>query len=279
MALPARRKARGTSLTLARVLPFGSLAGLGALATADGHLILAGALGAGALFAGRRLFDRRRNERRELQRRVRESVAALSAAAREDRSAASQMSRLASLQDGVIQAWEMLPDEYEPLLLEDLHTVIDEVEAAAVLARRRGALRKHLAATNRRTVEGRVRELEAEVAGLAEGTELRMRFEAALEGRRGELRSLEEVPRAVSAINAQIEGVEGLLGNLRADLLALDADPGARYSGPAQLAGIKERVAYFKRGLEEVSQRSLRDEPLAGEASLDDPLTGSLPAR
>lgn len=287
MSLPARRKGRTPSITLTRALPFASLASLSAVAAlpADAPL-LAVLFGLGALFTGRRLFDRRGNARKALYRRVRENAAALARVAREDRVAATQMKRLADLQDGVVAAWEMLPDHYEPLLLEDLHTVVDEVEASAMLARRRGALRRHLAGMNRRAVEKRVRELEAEVQGLAPGSELRARFEAALEGRRGELRALEDVPRAVSAINAQLEGVEGLLGNLRADLLALDADPGGRFSGTAQLAEIKERVAYFKRGLEEVSRRSsLAEDPLAGgttpsdPTALDDPLTRSLQAK
>jgi len=286
VSVPARRTGRSPSLTLARALPSGSLATLGVLAAADGMFFLSGLLGLGAVFAGRKLFDRKRNARKELYRRVRENALELSRVAREDRVAATQMKRLAELQDGVVAAWEMLPDHYEPLLLEDLHTVVDEVAQSAMLARRRGALRRHLAGMNRRTVEKRVRELEAEVAGLAPGSELRARFEAALEGRRGELRALEEVPKAVSAINAQLEGVEGLLGNLRADLLALDADPAGRLSGSAQLVDIKERVAYFKRGLEEVSRRSsaLAEDPILGDAplgdpTLDDPFRGSLQAR
>lgn len=288
MSVPARRTGRAPSLTLARALPFASLASLSAMAALPGGapMPVAVAFGLGALFAGKRLFDRKRNARKELYRRVRENALELSRVAREDRVAATQMKRLAGLQDGVLAAWEMLPDHYEPLLLEDLHTVVDEVAQSALLARRRGALRQHLAGMDRRAVEKRVRELEAEVAGLAPGSELRARFEAALEGRRGELRALEEVPRAVSAINAQLEGVEGLLGNLRADLLALDADPGGRFSGSAQLVDIKERVAYFKRGLEEVSRRSsaladsaLAEEPTLRDASLDDPFSGSLQAR
>jgi len=279
----ARRKSRGASLTLARVLPFGSLAGLSVMAALPGGapLPIAVALGAGAVFAGRRLFDRQRNARRELQRRARESVTQLAKAAREDGVAAPQMRRLSDLQDGVLAAWEMLSEEYRPMLSEDLHTVVDEVEAAALLARRRGALRRHLKGMDWRAVAGRVKKLEAEVAALPQGTELRARFEAALEGRRGELRAMEELPHAISAINAQLEGVESLLGNLRADLLALDADPGARYAGAPGLAEIKERVAYFKRGLDEVSSRSLADNlPLPDdEQNLDGPLTQRLPAR
>jgi hypothetical protein len=239
------------------LVPFGSLAGLSVLAALPGGapLELAVLFGAGAVFAGRRAFDRRRNARKELRRRARASIAELSRVAREDRVASSQMHRLAGLQEGVLAAWGFLPEEYAPVLIEDLYTVVDEVEAAPRQARRRSELRRHLDGTNRRAVDKRVRELEKEVSRLAEGTELRRRFEAALAGRRGELEALDGLPEAIGLINARLEGVESLLGNLRADLLALDSDPGERYADSNRLVAIKERVAYYRRGLDELRSR------------------------
>jgi hypothetical protein len=54
-------------------------------------------------------------------------------------------------------------------------------------------------------------------------------------------------------INAQLESAESLLGNLRGELLAVDnrLAPGSLDPGLRQL---KERVAYFRRGLDEVTR-------------------------
>ena len=67
------------------------------------------------------------------------------------------------------------------------------------------------------------------------------------------------MPRAIGAINAQLEGIESMLGNLRGDLLSLDPSlsPYALESG---LVGIEERVAYLRRSLDEVT-RGLDDGP------------------
>ncbi len=82
---------------------------------------------------------------------------------------------------------------------------------------------------------------------------MRASFEAALEGRRGELAAIEAVPAAIGTINAQLEGIEGLLANLRGELLALD--PGlSPYALESGLVAIKERVSYFRRGLEETTR-------------------------
>jgi len=236
---------------LYRLAPFGSMAGLGAAAAAGEVYPLAVLFGIGAVATGRRLLDRRRTERKELWCRARENARELGRVARSDKVATSQMRRLMGLQDGLLESWELLPEEYGPLLLEDLYTVVDEVEAAAQLARRRSALRRHLEAVDRGTIVGRIRDLEHEIKGLEEGSVLGRSFEAALEGRRGELAAYEEIPRAIGMINAQLEGVESLLGNLRAELLALDASP-TSLSVESRLVELKQRVGYFRRSLDEV---------------------------
>jgi chromosome segregation ATPase len=166
-----------------------------------------------------------------------------------------------------------LPEEYGPLLLEDLYTVVGEVEVSAQLARRRSALRRHLESVDRRVIVGRIRELEREISGLEEGSALRASFEAALEGRRGELEAHEQIPGAIGMINAQLEGIESLLGNLRGELLALDASPTA-LSPESGLVGLKQRVAYFRRSLDEV-KRSVDRLP----DEITEPLPERMPAR
>ena len=88
---------------LTRLAPFGSFAGLGALAAASEAYVLAGLLGLGAVATGRRLLDRRENARKELLARARENRRELVRVAREDRIAAPQMKRLAALQDGLLE--------------------------------------------------------------------------------------------------------------------------------------------------------------------------------
>jgi hypothetical protein len=236
-----------------RVAPFASFAGLSVLTAVDGIDPLAVLFGIGALVAGRRLLDRRGNERRELKRRIRANAAELGRVAREDRIAAPQMKRLAALQEGVKEGFELLPEEHGLLLFEDLRAVVDEVEISVLLARRRSALRRHLAAVKRRAIIKRIRGLEEEIEEIEEGGTLRASFEAALESRRGELATYNEIPQAIGAINAQLEGIESLLGNLRGELLAVDSS----LTSPAlesRLVSIKHRVAYFRRSLEEVNQ-------------------------
>jgi hypothetical protein len=82
---------------------------------------------------------------------------------------------------------------------------------------------------------------------------LRAPFETALSGRRGELASCADILDGISRINAQLEGAESLLGNLRGELLALDTNlsPGSLESG---LVHLKERVAYFRQSLDEVTR-------------------------
>jgi len=261
-----------------RVAPFASFAGLSILTAVDGIDLLAVLFGIGALVAGKRLLDRRRNERRELKRRIRANAAELGRVAREDRIAASQMKRLAALQEGVKEGFELLPDEHGPLLFEDFRAVVDEVEVSALLARRRSALRRHLAAVKRRAIIRRIRGLEEELEELEEGSTLRAPFEAALESRCGELATYDEIPRAIGLINAQLEGIESLLGNLRGELLAVDLS----ITSPAlesRLVSIKHRVAYFRRSLEEVNRST---EPLAAgspKALASEPTTRRLPGR
>jgi hypothetical protein len=269
----SRRRPRSVYGSLTRFVPFGSFAGLGVLAAVNGVETLAVLFGIGAAIAGRRLLDRRRNARKELWRRVRANAAELTRVARGDGIAAPQMKRLVGLQEGLLESWELLPEEYGPLLLEDLYTVVDEVEASAQLARRRSALRRHLESVDRRAIVGRIRDLERELAGLEESSALRASFEAALEGRRGELAAHDQIPQAIGMINAQLEGIESLLGNLRGELLALDSSPAA-LTAESGLVGLKQRVAYFRRSLEEVKRSVDR---LPGGPS--DELTKPVPER
>jgi hypothetical protein len=249
--------------TSTRVATFASFVGLSVLTAVDGIDPLAVLFGLGALVTGKRLLDRRGNERRELKRRARANAAELDRVAREDRIAAPQMKRLAALQEGVLESFELLPDEHGLLLFEDLRAVVDEVEASVLLARRRSALRRHLEAVGRRAIMKRIRGLEKELRKIEEGSALRASFEAALESRRGELAVYEEIPQALGLINAQLESIESLLGNLRGELLAVDPSitPLALESG---LVSIKHRVAYFRRSLEEVNRST---EQLVAESS------------
>jgi hypothetical protein len=96
--------------TITRVALFGSLVGLSALTAVDGIDPLTVLFGIGALVAGKRLLDRRGNQRRELKRRARANAKELDRVAREDRIAASQMKRLAALQEGVLESFELLPE-------------------------------------------------------------------------------------------------------------------------------------------------------------------------
>jgi hypothetical protein len=267
------RTSRSVYGSLLRFVPFGSMAGLGVLAAADGVYPLAGLLGIGAVLAGRRLLDRRRTARKELWRQARANAVELGRVARADGIAAPQMKRIVGLQEGLLESWELLPEEYGPFLLEDLYTVVDEVEVSAQLARRRSALRRHLESVDRRAILGRIRELERELAGLEEGSTLRSSFEAALEGRRGELDAHQQIPLAIGMINAQLEGIESLLGNLRGELLALDTNP-ASLSPESGLVGLKQRVAYFRRSLDELKRNVDR---LPGGPS--DEFTEPLPER
>ena len=140
-----------------------------------GEYFLAVLFGLGATFAGRRLLDRRGNARKELKRRARTNAAELHWVARADGIAAPQMRRLAGLQEGLLESWELLPEVYGPLLLEDLYTVVDEVGAAALLARRRSALRRHLESVDLRDIVGRIQNLERELAELDKDSRRRLR--------------------------------------------------------------------------------------------------------
>ena len=256
-----------------RLAPFGSFTGLGVLAALppDPNFFLTGLMGIGAVVTGRRVFDRRRNARKELWARVRENARELGRVAREDRISAPQMKRLIGLQEGLLESWELLPEGYRPLLDGDILTIVGEVEGAARLARRRAALWRHLESIDRREISRRIEGLERDLASLEAGSPLRAAFESALNGRRGELASVEDILGGISMINAQLEGAESLLGNLRGELLALDTtlSPGSIESG---LVHLKERVAYFRQSLDEVT-RSVETLPLA------EPVTERLPAR
>jgi hypothetical protein len=254
---------QSVSQHLIRLAPFGAFTGLGTLAFIGDAYLLVALFGAGAFVTGRRLLDRQGNKRKELWRRARENVRELGRVAREDRIAEPQMKRLASLQEGLLESWELLPEEYRPLLDEDVFTIVGEVEGAARLARRRAALRRHLESVNRREISRRIEGLERDLAELEEGSPLRAPFESALAGRRGELAGYGEVLNGISMINAQLEGAESLLGNLRGELLALDTSlsPGSLESS---LVHLKTRVAYFRRALDEVT-RSVETLPATTE--------------
>ena len=271
--LVARRRSGGVYGSLMRFAPLSSMVGLGALTLSAEAYPLTVLCGIGAILAGRRLLDRQGRARRELWRQARANAAELMRVARADGIAAPQMKRLARLQEGLLESWEILPGEYGPLLLEDLYTVVDEVEVSAQLARRRSALRRHLESADRRSIVGRIQELEREISSLEEGSALRTSFKAALEGRRGELEAHEQIPSAIGMINAQLEGIESLLGNLRGELLALDASPTA-LSPESGLVGLKQRVAYFRQSLDEVKRNvdRLPDE-------ITEPLPERMPAR
>jgi hypothetical protein len=173
--------------------------------------------------------------------------------AREDRIAAPQMKRLVALQDGLLESWELLPEECRLLLDDDIFAIVGEVDGAARLARRRAALRRHLESVDRRSIHGRIKELQKDLSRLEPGSPMRTSFESALQGRRGELAGYHDALGGISMINAQLESAESLLGNLRGELLALDDN---LVSGPQDpgLALLKERIAYFRRGLDEVTR-------------------------
>jgi hypothetical protein len=238
---------------LIRLAPFGAFTGFGTVAFIGDAYFLAALLGTGAFVTGKQLLDRRGNRRKELRRRARENVRELGRVAREDRMAAPQMKRLVALQEGLLESWDLLPEEYRPLLDEDIFTIVGEVEGAMRLARRRAALRRHLESVDRREISRRIDGLERDLAELEEGSSLRAPFETALEGRRGELAGYGEILNGISMINAQLEGAESLLSNLRGELLALDTglSPGSLEPG---LVHLKERVAYFRRSLDEVTR-------------------------
>jgi hypothetical protein len=256
-------RSQGLSRYLIRLAPFGAFAGLGTVAVVDGAYLVAGLLGIGVVFTGRRLLDREGNRRKELWRRARENVRELGRVAREDRIASPQMKRIMGLQEGLLESWELLPEEYGPLLDEDIFTIVGEVEGSARLARRRAALRRHLESVDRREISRRIEGLERDLAELEEGSPLRAAFESALSGRRGELESYGEILNGISMINAQLEGAESLLSNLRGELLALDTSlsPGSLESS---LVHLKTRVAYFRRSLDEVT-RSIETLPATTE--------------
>jgi DNA repair exonuclease SbcCD ATPase subunit len=239
---------------MVRLTPFASFAGLGTFAILGESYILAGLLGIGAFVTGRRLLDRRENRRKELLSRARHNRGELGRVAREDRIAASQMKRLVALQDGLLESWELLPEECRPLLDEDIFTIVGEVEGAARLARRRAALRRHLESVDRHSIHSRIQELQKDLSRLEPESPMRAPFESALQGRRGELAGYHDALGGISMINAQLESAESLLGNLRGELLALD---GSIVSGPQDpgLAQLKERIAYFRHGLDEVTRR------------------------
>jgi hypothetical protein len=254
---------------LLRIVLFGTLAVLCALAVADGALFLAALSGVGAVLTGRRLLDREGNRRRELRRWARENARELGRVGSEDRIAAPQMKRLVALQKGLLESWELLPEGYRPLLDEDIFTIVGEVEGAVHLARRRAALRRHLECVDRVEIARRIESLEHDLAELEEGSPLRAPLESALSGRRDELASCKDILDGISMINAQLEDAESLLSSLRGELLALDTSPSPGSLEPG-LVHLKERVSYFRRSMDEM-RRSVEALPVATEEKLSAP--------
>ena len=254
---------------LLRIVLFGTLAVLCALAVADGALFLAALAGVGAVLTGSRVLDRAGDRRRELQRWARDNARELGRVAREDRIAAPQMRRLQGLQAGLLESWELLAEGYGPLLEEDIYTIVGEVEGAARLARRRDALRRHLESVDRLGISRRIEGLEQDLAELEEGSPLGAPLERALEGRRGELALGKDILVGISMINAQLEDTESLLSSLRGELLALDTSPSSGTLEP-NLVHLKERVSYFRRSMDEV-RRSVEALPVATSERLPAP--------
>jgi hypothetical protein len=208
--------------------------------------------GAGMALSGRWLWrSRRQGPRDALQRRALENVRALEAVAREDRISAPQMNRLVSLQYGLLESLELLPDEYEPLVEHEISEVVREIERMALLARKRSAIRRYLETMNRKGIQRRIKALEGEIAAQRDPA-LRSSFESALASRRGELAGYEEALNGIGVINAQLESAEALVSNLRGEVLALDAQgPRALESS---LENLRDRVSLFRRSLNEVSE-------------------------
>ena len=232
-----------------RYIPPGALAALGGFAVIDGHALLALLCGAGIPAAWRGL-SRYRDPRRKLADRARRSAGELDRVAREDRVGAPQARRLAALQGGLLEGWELLPSEYASYLEEDVRSVVGEVEAAAGLARRRAALRRHVEGMDRQGVARRIEALERDLESCETSGGLRRSFEEALEGRRGELAGYEEALDGISRINARLEATESLLSSLRGELLALDS--GVR--GGEDLGRIQRRISTFRRSLDEIGE-------------------------
>lgn len=268
MSISRRRSGRPAEQIKAaayRFAPFTAFAGTGTialLAPANPAYFLAAMCGAGAFFSGKRLFDREGNARREVQKRSKQNAALLKDVGRRDRIAAPQMERLISLQSGVLESWYIMPDQYRSLLDDDIFTILEEISGAVGIARRRAALRGHLASTDRREIVARISSLERDIRGLPEDSTLRQTFETTLAGRRAELASCSEMLDGISLINAQLESAESLLANLRGDFLTLDTSLSSDMTG-AGLARLRERVSLFKRSLDDV-RYALDDLPEPG---------------
>lgn len=240
---------------IARLVPFGTLAGVGALAVYAGDPVISLLSGAGVALTGVWAIKGAQRDKgitRELRRRVRNNVKELNRVAREDRVGASQVRRLISLQSGLIQSWELLPDEYELMVAEDVFLITQEIEQMVHLARRRSALRNYLDSVNKRGLLRRIQDLERELNTLDGSSPMRSFFESTLISRRNELLAYDEVINGVGLINAQLEGAESLLSNLRGELLALDTS--APLAMESELDHLRGRVTRFRESLRDVSR-------------------------
>lgn len=246
---------RGLARGAIRLLPLASFAGLAAVGLDQDLAWLALISGAGATAAGGWAWKRWRqgDSRKQLRRRARANAGELARMARDDRIAAPQLKRIAALQQGLLESWEMLPAEYGPLLEEDIYAIVEEIEDTARLARRREALRRYLESVDRRQVSDRIRGLEQDLEEIEPGSPLRVPFESALSGRRDELAGYPDILSSISAINAQLESAESLLGSIHGELLALDTRPAPRSAG-TDLVRLKEQVASYRRSLDEVTR-------------------------
>jgi hypothetical protein len=279
-----RRHKSSHKSRLYRFAPLGALGGLGTFAVVSSEAFLALLCGAAAAAVGGRMW-RKRHEApyEELQARARENVSELGLVAREDRLAAPQMKRLAGLQDGLMESWRLLPEDYAPILFEDLLAIVAEIEGTVALARRRAALRRHLQSLDRRGLSRRIKGLEEELAVLEPGSELRKPFESALASRRRELEGYDDILDGIGAINAQLESAESLLSNLRGELLSVDAGAGGSLAGlqEGRLERLREQISRFRRSLDEVSRSvdvSLEGNPSA-EAATTHKLTEQVTVR
>ena len=247
----AVRKRNLSRRMMVRLAPFGTFAGLGAVVATTDAWLLAVPLGIAALFSGRRLLDRRENARRELLSRVRKTGGIVRLAREDrDRGVADEARGVAGR---ALRELGSFCQKSAADLDEDIFTIRRRrLEGAARLAaggRDQAAYGSGGPAFHHQTHKDcrRIR---------APGVDSPMRapFESALQGRRGELAGYDDVLGGISMINAQLESAESLLGNLRGELLALDD---SLISGPQDpgLARLKERIAYFRRGLDEVTRR------------------------
>ena len=250
------RKRSGSQI-LMRLAPFGAFTGFGTLAFIGDAYTLAALLGVGAFVTGSGSGPGEDQAQGAVAAGAGQRAGAWQGGARGPGSyAADEAAHLTA--EGLLESWELLPEEYRPLLDGDVSSIVGEVEGTARLARRRAALRRHLESIDRRQISRRIEGLERDLAELEEGSPLRAPFETALSGRRGELASCADILDGISRINAQLEGAESLLGNLRG---------GAARPRHQPLPGLARAEPRAPQG----EGRVLPSEPRRGDAKRRDP--------